>query len=122
MTMTARTNDWWESELEVQRTESMLVRAGVLRKDDAGPGMYFRGKPYKWDRERTFCLALEVAMCKAGIDPVEGWEMTFREIAEHLTSIPEKREPYAPGVCPMAIKCLPGRPTCVACKARVGGT
>ena len=82
---------WTTIPEEVARTECMLVRAGVLREDDAGPGMYFRSRPEKWDKERDFCLTLEVSMHDAGIDPAEGWDMTLGEIARHLQARDARR-------------------------------
>lgn len=69
---------------ETERVEQLLLRAKVLRPDDAGTGNYYRSRPEKWAREVRFCETLEDAMRDAGIDPVEGWEMTFLEIAQHL--------------------------------------
>jgi hypothetical protein len=82
---------WHTNAEEVARTECMLVRAGVLREDDAGPGAFFRLHPQRWDKERDFCLVLEVSMHDAGIDPAEGWDMTLGEIARHLQARDAKR-------------------------------
>jgi hypothetical protein len=78
---------WCEDEAEVLRTERLLLRAQVLRREDAA---YFRSKPWKWSRERAYCLPLERAMAVAGVDPAEGWEMTLCELAA-LAALAESR-------------------------------
>ena len=72
---------WWQSAEEVNRVELMLVRAGALPESERA---YYRGKPYKWQKEAELAERLEQAMIDAGVDPSRGWEMTGQEIMDQL--------------------------------------
>lgn len=75
----AAVDRWWErGPAEVDRVSRMLTSAGVL--GDPRDRKGFREKPWKWSRERATADILEQAMRSAGVDPVDGWEMTLLEV------------------------------------------
>jgi hypothetical protein len=88
---------WWENPTEVRYVETMLVRAGAMPESERD---YFRGKPYKWDKEARYAEKMEALMVEAGVDPEDedGWSLSASKLLEAFMLAASRRR--KPRECP----------------------